>query len=1468
MEDSTPVQAETIAPADDTLIYVAVGASAGGLAPLRELFATASVNPQLAFIVITHLPAHHVSHLSELLAHAGPLPAVEAKAGQRLEGGHIYVMPPGKLMSLQGGCIFFEAETRVRPPAPKPIDFFMSSLAKTMHERSVGIVLSGTDHDGTVGLKAIKAAGGLSIVQTPLTAEYPSMPQSAINAGAADLVVVPSAMLSALSKFMGHRPLGLAGPSAQASTVDPASDPAIEANLKEILQIVLARTGNDFSLYRSGMLKRRLARRAALLGCEDVPSYVRLLEHSSIEAAILCSEFLIGVTDFFRDSELWLELERSLLPTLLANLEVDGPAFRAWTPGCSSGEESYSVAMVLLELLDQQNRTGSVQVFGTDIDHEALGVARQGLYPDSITSTVPKARLAKFFEQRHGQYAIRKRLREAVTFAPQNLLRDMPFSRLDLICCRNLLMYFEPALQDQVFELFHFALKPGGLLWLGRAESLGAHNAMFEPIGNSMRLYRRIGGRSHLPRGFAGAKSLAPGALLPRAETAKRLPPAEILRAHLSAKSVTAAVLIDREGRALHFHGEMQRFIAPEGEATLELVRLLRKELRPAMRAILRQAAGDGHCTVRQVLMPGRHEDQIALVSLEAGLVSEHDRRDMLVATFTITSAGSPSTAALDPVSSLLELQMQENRQELALALEEAERSNEELRIASEEASTLYEEVQSSNEELESSKEELQALNEELSSVNAQLEDQIVETVKIADDTKNLLDSSHIATILLDGNMRIRRFTPYAAHFFSLKSGDEGRQLSDITSRVKDDTLFADAQTVLVSSQHAEAEVMTNDGAALLRRIQPYMTQSGDAEGVVLTLIDITPLRAASRQVERLGAILNDSNDAVFSHDPKGRIMTWNKGAERAYGYRREEALSMRLSSLTPPDNREATHDLVDQAVQTGSVGPVEVFRLTKKGTVTTVSVTVSALRDDRGMVYALLSTERDITERLRVESEVRFRRLADDIPALLRVEDASGLAEFVNRACIEFVGQPRQALLGKGWLEFVHPSDREHYLNEHAAAHGQQQPHESDLRLRRHDGVYRWMRSISVPHVDPSGAFLGYVALMLDVEDRKRFESELMTADRRKDEFLAMLAHELRNPLAPIRSAVTLLARSAQPDHRAEWAVGVIDRQAQILAKLLDGLLDVARISQGKAKLDLVPLELRVVVAKALEVSEPLISSRRQRLTVEFLDELVVEGDLIRLIQVFANLLNNASKYTQEEGEIRLKVQAAGEQAVIRIQDNGAGIAKDMISRVFDLFSQADTTLDRAKGGLGLGLTLVQQLVELHRGTVQAQSEGLGAGSTFTVRLPLLRRALPPTPTGQDTPAQSPVEARRVLVVDDNVDGAQTLASVLELDGHSVTVVHDGPKAIEIAPSLRPEVVLLDIGLPGMNGYEVARTLRGLSATSKSTLIALTGYGQPEDVANALAAGFDRHLVKPVDLDVLAALVAAAPRLSREQPT
>ncbi len=486
---------------------------------------------------------------------------------------------------------------------------------------------------------------------------------------------------------------------------------------------------------------------------------------------------------------------------------------------------------------------------------------------------------------------------------------------------------------------------------------------------------------------------------------------------------------------------------------------------------------------------------------------------------------------------------------------------------------------------------------------------------------------------------------------------------------------------------------------------------------------------------------------------------------------------------------------------------------------------------------------------------------MADRIPALLRVEDINGFAQFVNQPCCVFTGRPSDALLGEGWLQFVHPEDRQRYQAECATALSRQARLETDIRMRRADGVFRWMRSVKVPHFDDHDAFCGYIALMLDVQDHKLAESALRDADRRKDDFLAMLAHELRNPLAPIRNAVAVIGRTPAVDAQTTWAFNLIGRQTELLAKLLDDLLDVARISRGKVDLEKAPVELAVLVQRAVEICQPLIDSRRHELAIEIPSEpLVVEGDLMRLTQVLANLLTNAARYMDEGGRIWLEVERDGEVARIRVRDTGMGIQQDLLPLVFEPFTQADPTLDRSRGGLGLGLTLVKQLVGLHGGSDQAHSAGLGQGSEFTVRLPLLKwqAMAPPLATAA---GQSPSSgACRVLLVDDNRDAVESLAMLLRMEGHEVSVAFDGNEALTAAERCHPQVVILDVGLPGLDGYQVARRLRGARATARVKLIALTGYGQPDDVARARAAGFDHHFVKPVDPQAILDMAASPP--------
>jgi two-component system, chemotaxis family, CheB/CheR fusion protein len=578
------------------LTIVALGASAGGLEALQGFFDAMPADPRLAFVVVTHLAPQHDSLMAELLGRASAMPVTEAKQGEQVEAGHVYIIPPGCLMGIRGGTL------RLEPAAPRPaslrtIDHFMCALAQDQQERSAGIVLSGAEHDGTAGLKEIKAAGGLTLVQDPETAKFPSMPRSAIEAGVPDRVLPVGRMGQALLDYLTYAPTDAVRDEPPAPPkLAPDEPPGMTARLHEILGLVHTRTGHDFRWYRPAMLLRRLRRRMGLNRVGNVSAYVELLQQSDNELTALVKDFLISVTDFFRDPEAWKVLAEGVIPDLIRNAATTDTAMRVWTPGCATGEESYSIAMVMLEQLTALQRDGGVCVFASDIDSDALTSARAGVYPEAVCATLPAARLARFFEKRDDGYVVRKLLRESVVFAPQNLVRDPPYSKLDLIVCRNLLIYLEPAQQARILELFHFALKPGGVLFLGKSEGLGAQAALFEPVSREHRIFRRTGLTANLPHGFPGKWSGQGGFLTPLAKPAGKVNrgPAELTREHLGERQVAAAVLINRDSRALYFQGETGRYLQPAGEPTWDLLALAREGLRLRLRTGVRRAIAQG----------------------------------------------------------------------------------------------------------------------------------------------------------------------------------------------------------------------------------------------------------------------------------------------------------------------------------------------------------------------------------------------------------------------------------------------------------------------------------------------------------------------------------------------------------------------------------------------------------------------------------------------------------------------------------------------------------------------------------------------------------------------------------------------------------------------------------------------------------------------------------------------------------
>jgi two-component system, chemotaxis family, CheB/CheR fusion protein len=626
-------------------------------------------------------------------------------------------------------------------------------------------------------------------------------------------------------------------------------------------------------------------------------------------------------------------------------------------------------------------------------------------------------------------------------------------------------------------------------------------------------------------------------------------------------------------------------------------------------------------------------------------------------------------------------------------------------------------------------------------------------------------------------------------------------------------------------------------------------------------------------RVEEIEALMEAVPAVVLiARDPECELITGNRVAQEALRMSKGENISK-----TAPHGRQPTHFKVmnggkellphelpvQSAARGAEVRGDEHEVVFSDGERLHLYGNAVPLRDAAGNVRGAISAFVDITARVQAEeslreSERRFKTLADKIPALIWMEDERGRGVFANARCVEYTGLPEEELLG-GWPDVIHPDDTERFLADCRSAKGRRAEYRDALRLRRHDGVYRWFEGMGLPRFE-GGRFAGYVGCLMEAHDRKMAEESLREADRRKDEFLAMLSHELRNPLAPILNAVGVLKQPGLSIERLEWARGVIERQVESLTRLVDDLLDVSRITQGKIALRRENLDLAAVVARAIETSRPLIEARKHNLTVNLPSRSMrLNGDLLRLAQVISNLLNNAAKYTGEGGDIRLTAEAVDDEVILRVKDNGTGIPAEVLPRIFDLFIQADRSLDRAQGGLGIGLTLARGVVEMHGGQLEAFSDGPGRGSDFEIRLPALPFAPGETcETSVDVKGAvtAASKACRVLVVDDSADSAESLSVMLALEGHDTKTAHDGPSALELARAFRPQVTLLDIGLPGMSGYEVARRLRRQRGGRKTTLIAVSGYGQEEDRRKSREAGFDHHLTKPVNYDTLTSLI------------
>jgi len=951
----------------------------------------------MAFVLVPHLGPSHESMMVELLSKLTSMPVIEAEQGMAVLVNCVYIIPPCFFLSISDGTLQLSD-----PPTHQgwqtSIDYFLRSLAKDRGERAIGIVLSGTGSHGTLGVREIKLSGGMVMAQEPGTAEYNQMPQSAISTGIVDYVLPPEQMPAAIANYI-ERPY-LRSTSEGVATTEKSSE-----ILTQILTLLNLRAKYDFRPYRKPMVLRRILRRMGIVQIDTMPEYLEFLQKQPEEITSLYKDLLISVTAFFRDPDAYRILEQEIIPTMIERHKSDLP-LRVWVAGCATGEEAYSIAMLLWEAMEAAKLSVKIQLFASDIDADAIEVARAGIYPASIAGDVSPDRLRKFFVLLGNQhYQISKELRELVVFSNQNLIGDAPFSKLDLISCRNLMIYLEPEMQSNVLSLFHFALVAGGYLFLGPSETTGRSSELFETISKKWRLFRRVDTAKRELIKIPFRKSTEPYDVIVSGSPLgiQRKSFKEITEKLILNDYAPATALCNHSLEVLYVTGPLVNFLEfPRGELTKDLLAMARPGLRTKLRATCRNALETNQTVVTSDIRVNRGGQYVKCSITARSLVEPKEVAGLLLILFheqltvnelakrSESTGGAMAEEATQTEDSQLvqqlETELKSMSEELHSTIEEMESSNEELKTSNEEIMSVNEELQSVNEELETSKEELQSLNEELITINGQLQEKVNELKLATDDLMNLMSSTEIATIFLDQQLNIKRFTPPTKFLLNLLSTDIGRPLKDIAPKFADDTMLKECRLALDSAELLEREIETHDHRHYLRRILPYRTSNDQVGGVVITFVDLTQRKkaeAAQREEdarhfsalneskERLHAILNTVADAIITVDLQGTIDSINHATGLMFRVERDELIGKNIATLLPAlfhsDHADGASQTIAARIAELIGNRREVLAQRKDGSTFPVDLALGRV-DHLGLYTGIL---RDITVRKQLQAQI-----------------------------------------------------------------------------------------------------------------------------------------------------------------------------------------------------------------------------------------------------------------------------------------------------------------------------------------------------------------------------------------------------------------------------------------------------------------------------------------------------------------
>jgi two-component system CheB/CheR fusion protein len=1178
---------------DSTRVVLLIGEDA---AAAEQVVRGIPVDPGFALVVALQ----DGSGASNSLKAATSLPTSEVTGNTPVAPGRMYLVNDPR------GITFADGHLVVSDPPPTgALDRMLRSLADQRGANATVVVLGGTVADGTLGIRRMREAGGLTICQrTSDDGAMSELPHTAIVSGNVDLVLPVDEIAERVVS------LAKADPIARAATDMVMGR---EDLLQEILAMIRIRTGHDFSWYKRATLLRRLARRMQVCATESLSDYHRVLREQPAELGNLLRDFLISVTNFFRDPEAFDALAETVIPRLFRGKDHTDQV-RVWVAGCATGEEAYSIAMLLSEYAMSLPAPPQLQVFATDIDEEALAEARAGIYPTQIATDVTAARLQRFFVYENDHFRVCKELREMILFSPHNVLRDPPFSRLDLVSCRNLLIYLNREAQNRVINTFHFALRHDGYLLLGSSESAEGMQ-QFSPTDAKNRIFeRRIAPSAIATEAFVTAPRFLPTRTPSATSSGDSKPIGTFGELHHRAVEMYAppSVLVNEDLDIVHLSENANKFLSfAGGEPSRQILRLVHPALRFELRGALyaaRQPENRGSVT-RVVRFSEDGKQRAIEIRVRSVNIAEAGPATLLVMFDELdrapeAAAHADASGHIEPVVREMEEELQRLREQLRTTIEQYETSLEELKASNEELHAINEELRSATEELETSKEELQSLNEELTTLTHELKHKVDELSRTNGDLQNLMSSTDIGVLFLDRQMSIKRFTPRIQQVFNLIPSDIGRPLEHITHRLDYADLAKAARQVIAELRTVDREVTSSEGKRYLVRMLPYRSLDDRIEGVVVTFVDVTDLKVAQTARARSEAALRTSEQrlahalaaaplAVISHDTR----------------------------LTP------TWAFINGNEVEASRAPGQIFA-----------------GDD-----------------------------ADRYARTVQAVYASGRAERIELA-VATEGGIRT-------YDFRIDATREGHL------------------------------------------VTGIVAVGFDITPSKAAEAALRESDRHKDEFLAMLSHELRNPLTPLRVAFDVARLARQDPEQLDAALSLMDDQLNVMVRLVDDLLDLSRLSQGKLQLSVRRIDPVTIVEAALQSTRPLIDTHHHTIDVQLDGQgAMVLGDSTRLTQVLTNLLSNAAKYTPERGKLALSmaVDAARNRLVFTMRDNGIGIAPHVLPHVFELFMQARGGEERRAGGLGVGLNVVRRVVELHGGCVAAESDGPGLGSTFRVELPL----------------------------------------------------------------------------------------------------------------------------------------------------